>query len=82
VVKLGNTKKAVIHRTGSRGIFNTACGIDVYGVLKSNKTWRGVTCKRCLSVKAKQDRVKASRTKTKTKKAATPLRSVALRGMK
>lgn len=30
------------------------CGLELRGVLESHKTWRGVTCKRCLQVKGKR----------------------------
>lgn len=67
---MGNTtKKRVVthHSTTTIGVIPvTSCGIDLFDVAKSNKTWRGVTCKSCLAVKAKADRLKAARKKIRT----------------
>ena len=41
-------KVVVVHRTDGGG---TVCGRNVHLVARSNKTWKGVTCKRCLKSK-------------------------------
>jgi hypothetical protein len=59
---LGKTVKGIKHKLDTDGY--TACGIDLdhtSSTVKTNKTWKGVTCKRCLVVKAKSDMVKATK---------------------
>lgn len=56
-------KKAIV--THKRTKFNTTvCGISIFDVKKTNATFKGVTCGRCLRVKNK--RVVKGRTKAKT----------------
>lgn len=60
---MAKTKKIVTHkRVGNK----TVCGISVFDVKKSNATFKGVDCGRCLKVKNKKvikGRTKATRTK-------------------
>ncbi len=63
MISLGKTTKVVTHKRLNNG--RTACGIDLFDVRKSNATYRGVTCKRCLRVKNKRV-VKTKRKTTST----------------
>ena len=49
---MGKTIKGVTHKRTKDG--KTACGISLFDVKKSNATFRGVTCGRCLRVKNKR----------------------------
>ena len=49
---MGKTTKVVTHKRTKNG--KTVCGIDLFDVKKSNATYRGVTCGRCLRVKNKR----------------------------
>ncbi len=72
VITLGNTiKKVTTHhvskntRTDLYGTFTlTSCGRGLYSITKANKTWKGVTCKRCLATKNKKGRLNQRVAKT------------------
>jgi hypothetical protein len=61
----------------------TACGVYTpegsTSKIKTNKTWKGVTCKRCLRVKARAERIanalRANRRTRKTVRATSPIAS-------
>ena len=63
---MGKTIKGVTHKRTKDGM--AVCGISLFGVKKSNATFRGVTCKRCLRVKNK----KVVKTVRKVKARITP----------
>ncbi len=69
VITLGNTTKKAVVKHRLIGNY-TACGTFVSRytttAIKTNKTWKGVTCKRCLAVKAKAARTKTTRKTSKT----------------
>jgi hypothetical protein len=60
VISLGKT--VIKHKLAADGV-STACGRDIgFGTtIKVNKTWRGVTCKKCLAVRAKAARTNTRR---------------------
>lgn len=58
---MGIATRVVTHKRTKNG--RTVCGIDLFDVKKSNATFKGVTCKRCLRVKNKK--VIKGRTKVK-----------------
>ncbi len=70
VITLGNTTKKTVVKHRQDGHY-TVCGRYVgyagtYTNIKTNKTWRGVTCKRCLAIKATRDRIASARKSVKT----------------
>lgn len=67
---MGN-KTVVTHKRTKNG--TTVCGINLFDVKKSNATFKGVTCKRCLRVKNK----KVVKGRTKTKAVASSARAYA-----
>jgi predicted PP-loop superfamily ATPase len=66
---MGKTIKGVTHKRTKDG--KTACGISLFDVKKSNATFRGVTCGRCLRVKNKRVVKTVRRTKAKIKVTAS-----------
>jgi hypothetical protein len=62
---LGKTVKSTVkHRSAGLNDTRTYCGkyVPRYSptTIRLNKTWKGVTCQKCLAVKAKEDRNKAA----------------------
>jgi hypothetical protein len=49
---MGNAIKVVTHKRNKNG--KTVCGLDLFEVKKTNATFKGVTCGRCLRVKNKR----------------------------
>jgi hypothetical protein len=60
VIILAKAKKAVAHKQNKYGT-QTECGLRIEEVFSSNKTWRGVTCKRCLLSQGVEIRAKAAK---------------------
>lgn len=77
VIELGNTTKKTVIKHKRDGLY-TACGryiADSATTIKTNKTWRGVTCKRCLAVRAKATRTSTKKTTKTTRKASVDHRT-------